>query len=152
MQYYDKFQDIHELFTAYNCKPTYSFYEEYSEESEIDYFFYETFKKVVETDKIENEWHEGIIATLDVTIKTKIAKAILSEIRFRISYSAKVKKYDMAISLPTHSRSIFLSKDNYKTQDEMILEINKWLQYAKCKKLREKKKATEVQNIQLSLF
>ncbi|WP_427340956.1 hypothetical protein, partial [Caloranaerobacter sp. DY30410] len=61
--------------------------------------------------------------------------------------------YSMYISLPTSSRSIPLSNNVYKSQNEVIVVIMKWLKIAKCKPAKKKpKKKVEVVPEQLSLF
>lgn len=142
LNYYKKFEEIHDLLKNYNCKSTFSWEKEYTEGTDLltfstDIFFY----KPLNTDKENNkEWEEDIVAKLDVVIPTKIREAEKQEIRFDISYSDKVKKYSMYISLPTSGRSVPLSKNIYSIQDEVIREINKYIEYVKARRGKAKPK------------
>ena len=157
MKYYSNFEQIHNLLKQYSCKATYNWEEEYREGPGIiismdgctDTWFYKPFEFVEVDNLYKVEWKETVNAALDVVIKTKIEKAQCEEIRFDITYSQRVKKYSMYISLPTSSRSISLSKDVYKNQDEVIHEIEKWLIYAKCKKTRSNKSNKKFEQLSL---
>jgi hypothetical protein len=86
-------------------------------------------------------------------VKTKMQGAENEKIRFDINYSDRVKKYSMYVSLPTHGRSISLSKNTYSSQDGVAQEIKKWLVQAQCKKIqKEKPKVNKDQYEQLSLI
>jgi len=153
--YDDRFLKIHELLKQYGCKPTYSCYPEYYEKTETGIYFYRTFEE--ELPELDNmfreEWRETVNATLDVCVQTKMPKAELGTIRFDIDWSKRVKLYSMYISLGTHSRSVSLSKNIYKTQDEVITEIKSWLKKAGCKKARIKEQKQIVNEFeQISLF
>lgn len=159
MKYYSNFEEIHKLLKEYKCKATYNWEEEYQEGPGImctrdgctDKWFYEPFEFAKTDNVYKTEWEEKVNAVLDVVVKANIQEAECKEIRFDITYSQRVKKYSMYISLPTHGRSVALSKNIYKSQNEVIDEIEKWIVYAKCKK----KKCAEVQKNdfeQLSLF
>ena len=125
--YYNKFNKIHALLKKYFCKPTFDFIPEYVEDSETDIFFYKPFKVMINNDEFNDNWHEKIVATLDVEIKAKVRRG-KNAIRFNIKYSSKVNKYDMNITCPaSYGRDVVLNKNNYKDQDEVIKEINKWL-------------------------
>ncbi|EDS77372.1 hypothetical protein CBC_A0794 [Clostridium botulinum C str. Eklund] len=163
MKYYSKFEQIHNLLKKYSCKATYNWEEEYKEGPEVmlwsmdgctDSFFYKPFEcECIEEDfHYKKEWEEKVDAVLDVVAKSKIRQAERQEIRFDITYSQRVKKYSMYISLPTSSRSIPLSKDVYKNQDEVIHEIEKWLIYAKCKKNKIVKRKNDSSFEQLTLI
>lgn len=158
MKHYDKFQNIHELLKEYGCKATFKWEKEYQDGGEIVFeeniVFYASLEEI-KTDKMNREWEEEINAALDVVVNTKMQGADVGTIRFDISYSEKVKKYSMYISLPTHMRSVSLSKGNYKKQEEVISEIQKWLIVAKCKKPKKEKnmkKESSWECEQISLF
>lgn len=145
MSYYKNFKEIHDLLKEYNCKPTYSFYEEYREDDDLSFFFYETFSEEKSAfDVIKEQWKEKIVAELDVVLKTKIKEAVKGEIRFDIIYSDRVKKYSMYISLPTSGRSIPLSKNIYSTQGEVIKEIDRYIDYAKVRRNKPKKNVEQI--------
>jgi hypothetical protein len=149
MNYYEKFKGIHELLKSYNCKPTYSCFKEYEEETDTDIFYYETFReeKLASDSVIKEQWKEEIVGKLDVTIKTKIREAETGEIRFDITYSDKAKKYSMYISLPTSRRSIPLNKNSYSSQDEALKEVNRYINYAKAKRNKAKVINREIEQI-----
>lgn len=163
MGFYNKFSAIHELLKQYGCKATYDFHGEYEEPVTLGgYNFYKP-ENEMHTDNNRKEWNEEVSAKLDVVVPTKWREAPKRELRFDIDYSNRVNLYSMYITLPTTGRCKSLSRKNYKSQDEIILDINTWLKIAKCSKktvtidkkkvyagLNGTKKAKEIE--QLSLF
>lgn len=153
--YKEKFQEIHHLLKEHGCKATYPDEHEefYNSAWNSGSFFYASLKEMEVDSRIKKEWKEEISGTIDVIITTKIKKAELEELRVDLEYSYKVGKYSMYISLPTKSKSISLSKDMYTNQDDVIGEIQKWISYCKCKKVKEKKANIRMDHMQqLSLF
>ncbi|WP_461206903.1 hypothetical protein [Clostridium sp. DL1XJH146] len=154
--YYEKFKDVHYLLKQYECKSTYDFEEQYSESNQglrlYGSYFYKTLKNLKEDINTRKEQKEKVAANLDVVIKTNMKGAKHNEIRFDIDYSDNVQKYSMYISLPTHSRSIPLSKQIFNTQNDVIIEIEKWIKKAKCKKKAVVKKIKNKECNQLSFI
>ena len=156
--YIQKFQRIHKLLKEYGCKATYPDEHEefYSSAWHRGKNFYRNFKESDDAKfdfKPKQEWKEVIDVSMDVIIKTKIKEAVLEELRIDLEYSSKASKYSMYINLPTHERCTVLSKDIYTNQNDVIGEIQKWICYCKCKKVKEKKAETKLDHMQqLSLF
>jgi hypothetical protein len=116
-----------------------------------DDHFYEPFENLQESNRHNPKWKELVVAKLDVVVKTKMQGAEVGEIRFDINYSERVNKYNMYISLPTHGRSISLSKNVYN-QEGIIQEVMRWLRQAGCKKVQKVKptiKAPEYEQLSL---
>jgi hypothetical protein len=141
---YGMFADIHAFLKEYNCKPTYDWEQEFKiiEQGNVwktESFFYETFEEAMSNEYMKPEWKEVIDANLDVVLHTEMKQAQRAkQIRFDIDYSKKVQLYSMYISLPGECRSIPVSKNLYRTQEEVLKEVRKWVDAAKCVKKGKK--------------
>ncbi len=139
MSHYNKFKEIHDLLKEYSCKPTFDFEKEYTDNPTINEsnWFYQTLEECKDArSMIPTSKPETIHAKLVVVVHTKMDGAECQELRFDIEYSEKVNKYSMYISLPTHSRSVPLSKGIYKNQNDVLGEVTRWLLQGKCKKVK----------------
>ncbi len=147
VKYYSKFIKIHELLKEYNCKSTFSFEKEYQEGTTLTLGFSYSFLNT-----LEQQEQIKIDATLDVEIKIKSNQG--ETLRFDIDYSQELDKYSMYISIPQRSsKCISVNKGNYISQEDIILEVEKWLRYYKCKKHKCIRKAITVTEVtQLSFI
>jgi hypothetical protein len=135
MLYEERFQEVHRLLKEHGCKPTFSFHKEY--ESPVilgGAFFYQMEK---DSDRIQKEWREVVDARLDVCLLTKKSFSERDKIRFAIEWSQMASLYSMYVSLPTSSRSISLSLDRYKNQEELIAVVENWLVKVGCKRAKK---------------
>lgn len=138
MLYEERFQKVHQLLKDHRCKPTFSFHEEYTSPLILGGgSFYQTDKEM-NLDHGPKEWREEVDAKLDVCVPTKKAYSEREKIRFDIEWSQKARLYSMYVSLPTSARSISLSRNRYKTQDNLMNDIENWLVKAGCKRTSKK--------------
>ncbi len=154
MMYEDRFQKVHQLLKDHGCKSTFSLHKEY--ESPVLFGgsnFYKP-EQDMHSDHTQKEWREEVDAKLDVCVPTKKAYSERKKIRFDIAWSEKAKLYSMYVSLPTSARSISLSLRRFKTQDDLMVEVNNWLAKAGCRTIKtnniQKLEAIKVE--QMSLF
>ena len=137
MLYEQRFQKVHQLLKNHGCKSTFSFEKEYQSPVVLGgYNFYKP-EEEMHNDNARKEWEEEVDAKLDVCVPTKKAYSKREEIRFDIKWSKKAKLYSMFVSLPTSSRSISLSLKRFKTQEELMGEVEIWLSKAGCKKVKK---------------
>jgi len=137
MLYKQRFQNVHELLKAHGCKSTFSFHKEYELPVILGGGSFYQPEKEMNSDRTLKEWEEEVNAKLDVCVPTKKAYSEREKIRFDIEWSEKVKLYKMYVSLPTSVRSISLSLKRFKTQDDLIVEVQNWLTKAGCKKAKK---------------
>lgn len=132
--YEAQFQKVHQLLKDHGCKPTFYFHKDFELSPMLGgSFFYRTDQEM-ELDHGPKEWEEKIDARLDVCVPTKKTFSEREKIRFDIEWSQKAGLYSMYVSLPTPMRSISLSHKRYKTQEELIAEVENWLTKAECKR------------------
>ena len=140
MDIYEKrFQGVHQLLQDYGCLPMFTFEPGFIMHPHpviAGVFFYMPDSEM-HTDKVKAEWHENVDGKLDVCVQTKKGFSPKKQIRFYIEWSSKAQLYSMYVSLPTSSRSISLSSNRYKTQEELMTEIENWLVEAGCKKTKK---------------
>jgi len=154
MLYEDKFQKVHELLKDYGCKPTFTFHKEFESPTLFGgYDFYKP-EQEMHSDHTRKEWREEVDAKLDVCVPTKKAYSEREKIRFSIKWSKKAKLYSMYVSLPTSARSISLSLKRFKTQEDLVTEVEVWLVKAGCKTLKKDgvKRLRSKEIKQMSLF
>ncbi|WP_018211167.1 hypothetical protein [Desulfitobacterium hafniense] len=152
--YKDSFCEIHNLLKEYGCEPTFSFEPEFKEHPVLaGYRFYKP-ESEMNNDKFLPEWQEKVDARLDVCIKTKKGFSEKDLLRFDIEWSREKNLYSMYISSPTSSRSKSLSLNIYKSQDDVMIEVKKWLIYARCRRAvqSDSKVKSEMEFEQISLF
>lgn len=136
MLYEDQFQKVHQLLKDYGCKPTFSFRRDYESPPILGGMFFYRTDKEMELDHGPKEWREVIDARLDVCVAVKKSFSERERIRFDIEWSQKAHLYSMYVSLPTSARSISLSHNRYKTQEELMADVEKWLSKVGCKRAK----------------
>lgn len=156
MKHYNKFLPIHELLKKYECKSTYDFEKEYRELIILGgHNFYKP-ESEMHNDAHCRKYEEEVDAALDVSIPVKWSQATKYGMRINIEYSNRAKLYSMYISLPTSSRSKSLSLNTYKTSDEVMAEIRKWIKLSGAKATFKKNKddfsKITVEKNQIDLF
>lgn len=158
MLYVEQFRKVHQLLKGHGCKPTFTFHKEFESPVLLGGSSFYKPEQEMHSDHIQKEWREEVDAKLDVCVPTKKAFSERDKIRFDILWSQKVKLYCMYISLPTSARSTSLSLRRYKTQEEMMADVENWLAKAGCKKTRKdiqepESQKSETRKIeQMSLF
>ncbi|EGW36492.1 hypothetical protein [Desulfosporosinus sp. OT] len=137
--YEKQFQKVHQLLKDHGCKPTFSFYKDYKSPVILGgSSFYQTDKEK-DLNHGPKEWREEVDANLDVCVPTKKAYSEREKIRFDIEWSQKACLYSMYVSLPTSARSISLSRNRYKTQEELMADVENWLVKVGCKRASKTK-------------
>ncbi len=154
MLYEDRFQKAHQLLKDHGSKSTFESQKEYTSPVLLGgYNFYKP-EQDMHSDLALKEWREVVDARLDACVPTKKSYSEKEKIRFDIEWSKKARLYCMYVSLPTSARSISLSHRRYKTQEELMVDVEKWLVKAGCKKMKTiDTQKTGVKKIeQMSLF
>lgn len=154
MLYEQRFQEVHQFLMDHGCKPTFLFQKDYQLSPILGGgSFYRTDKEM-DLDHGPKEWEEKVDARLDVCVLTKKQFSEREKIRFDIQWSQKARLYSMYVSLPTSVRSISLSHKRYKTQEELMADVEKWLIKAGCKrtKINDIQKLETKQIEQMALF
>lgn len=138
MLYEERFQKVHQLLKDHGSKSTFSFQKEYELHPILGGgSFYRTDKEM-DINHYPREWREKVDARLDVCVPTKKSFSEREKIRFDIEWSQKAHLYSMYVSLPTSARSISLSHNRYKTQEELMADVENWLVKAGCKRISKK--------------
>lgn len=152
--YEEQFQKVHQLLKDHGCNPTFSFEKDYQDSPMLGGMFFYRPDKEMDLDHGPKEWGEVVDARLDVCAPVKKSFSQRERIRLDIQWSQKVHLYSMYISLPTSARSISLSHKRYKTEKELMVDVEYWLIKAGCKKSKhdDSKKPEVKEREQMSLF